>query len=150
MKVSSFFKNLDSIGEDFGVAFKTPDGKFVPFHFHVTEAASIFKKYKDCGGNSREENYASIQLWVANDYEHRLKAGKLRKIILDTLIENEQDVDIVVEYENDTISVYNIDCVKISANTLIFELCKRKTDCLAPDKCGVAAPKNPCCGTGCC
>ena len=47
MKVRSFFKNLDTVSEDNKVAFKTPDGKFVPFHFHVTEAATINKKFRD-------------------------------------------------------------------------------------------------------
>ena len=47
MKVSSFFKNLDSVSENYGVAFKTPDQKFVPLHFHVTEAATIQKKFKE-------------------------------------------------------------------------------------------------------
>jgi|LakMenE01Jun11ns_1017448.scaffolds.fasta_scaffold9953239_2 hypothetical protein len=146
MKVSSFFKNLDTVSEDNKVAFKTPDGKFIPFHFHVTEAATINKKFRDCGGVERNENYASIQLWVANDFDHRINAGKIRKIILSTLIENEMDMDLVVEYETDTLSTYNIDSVEIIKNTLVYSLIKKKTECLAPDKCGITAPKKPCCG----
>jgi len=146
MKVSSFFKNLDTVSEDNKVAFKTPDGKFVPFHFHVTEAATINKKFRDCGGVERNETFASIQLWVANDFEHRISAGKIRKIILSTLIENEMDMDLVVEYETDTLSTYNIDSVEIIKNTLVYNLIKKKTECLAPDKCGITAPKKPCCG----
>lgn len=150
MKVSSFFKNLDSVAENFGVAFKTPDQKFVPLHFHVTEAATIFKKFKDCGGNLREETFASIQLWVANDYDHRLKAGKLRGILLNTLLDHEQDLDLVVEFESETVGVYNIESVDSCANTLVFQLAKRKTECLAPDKCGVKTETVKCCQSGCC
>ena len=149
MKVSSFFKNLDNVSEDKQVVFKTPDGKFVPFHFHVTEAATINKKFKDCGGVERNETYASIQLWVANDFEHRINAGKIRKIILNTLIDNENDMDIVVEYETDTLSIYNIDSVEIVENTLVYSLLKKKADCLAPDKCGITAPKKQFCGGKC-
>lgn len=149
MKVSSFFKNLDTVSEDKQVVFKTPDGKFIPFHFHVTEAATVNKKFRDCGGVERNETFASIQLWVANDFEHRINAGKIRKIILSTLIENEVDMDIVVEYETDTLSTYNIDSVEIVNNTLVYSLIKKKTDCLAPDKCGVTAPKKQCCGGKC-
>ena len=150
MKVSSFFKNLDSVAENFGVAFKTPDQKFVPLHFHVTEVATIFKKFKDCGGNPRQETYASIQLWVANDYDHRLKAGKLRGILLNTLLDNEQDMELVVEFESETIGIYNIESVDVCANTLVFQLAKRKTDCLAPDKCGIKTETVRCCESGCC
>ena len=150
MKVSSFFKNLDSVSEHYGVAFKTPDQKFVPLHFHVTEAATIQKKFKDCGGNAREDNYASIQLWVANDYDHRIKAGKLRSILLNTLLDSDQDLDLVAEYESETLGVYNIDSVSTCANTLVFQLAKRKTDCLAPDKCGIVSEVTSCCASGCC
>ena len=151
MKLSTFFKNLDSVAENYGIAFKTPDQKFIPLHFHVTEAATVFKKFKDCGGNSREDTFASIQLWVANDYEHRIKAGKLRSIILNSLLDNEQDIELVVEFESDTVGVYNIESVETCANTLIFQLGKRRTDCLAPDKCGIASESVKCCGsTGCC
>jgi hypothetical protein len=92
MKVSSFFKNLEIVSEDRQVIFKTPDGKFIPFHFHVTEAATVNKKFRDCGGVERNETYASIQLWAANDFEHRINAGKIRKIMLNTLLENENDI----------------------------------------------------------
>lgn len=150
MKVSLFFKNLDSVGEEFGVVFKTPDFKFVPFHFHVTEAATVFKKFRDCGNNYREDVYASIQIWVANDYDHRLTAGKLRKILLNTLLENEQDLNLVVECESDTVSLYNIESSEVVGKSIVFQLSKRKTECLSPDKCGVVAETVACCSTSCC
>lgn len=150
MKVSTFFKNLDSVGENHGVAFKTPDQKFVPFNFHVTEAATVKKQFRDCGNNYREDIYASIQLWVAHDYEHRLTAGKLRKILLNTLLENEQDLDLVVESENDTVALYNIESAEVVGKSIVFQLSKRRTACLAPDKCGVSTETVDCCSTGCC
>ena len=150
MKVSSFFKNLDSVAEDFSVVFKTPDYKFIPFHFHVTEVATVHKKFRDCGNNYREDAYASIQIWIANDYDHRLTAGKLRKILLNTLLENEQDLDLIVESENDTVSLYNIESSEFVGKSIVFQLSKRKTECLAPDKCGVVAETVACCSTSCC
>lgn len=150
MKTGHFFKQLDSVADDFGLAFKTPDRKLVPAHFHVTEAAVVRKKFKDCGGTERHESFASIQLWVAGDTEHRIKAGKLRKIMLDNLLSNEEDFDLVVEYENDTVCLYNIDSAEVCGSSLVFQLAKRKTDCLAPDKCGIKDETQSCCPAGCC
>src|SRR3990167_9070865 len=49
------------------VAFQTPDGSFVPEHFHVTEVGSIQKHFIDCGGTIRKEQVVNFQLWNAND-----------------------------------------------------------------------------------
>ena len=150
MKTGLFFKALDSVSEDFGLAFRTPDKKLVPAHFHVTEAAVVHKRFKDCGGTERNDSFASIQLWVAHDTDHRIKAGKLRKIILDNILSGEDDLELVVEYENDTVCLYNVDGAEQCGGSLVFQLAKRKTDCLAPDRCGVSPEPSKCCPSGCC
>ncbi len=61
------------------VNFKLENGSFVPEHFHVTEVGVISKHFIACGGTVRKEKVANFQLWDANDFEHRLKPGKLKK-----------------------------------------------------------------------
>ncbi len=153
MKVSEFFKSLDAISDNCNIIFKSPDCKLLPLHFHVTEAATVFKKFKDCGGIDREESYASIQLWTANDYNHRITTGKLRKIILNTLMENENDMEMLVEHEADTLSIYTVESYEVIGETILYLLGRKKTQCLAPDQCGVnkeVVEKKCCKKGGCC
>ncbi len=120
------------------VAFQTPDGSFVPEHFHVTEVGSIQKHFIDCGGTIRKEQVVNFQLWNANDFEHRLKPGKLLKII--QLSEEKlgiEDNEIEVEYQGDTIGKYDL-----SFNGKHFMLVSKNTACLASDACGIPAEKQ--------
>ena len=58
----------------------------------------------------RNERTVNFQLWNADDYEHRLKPGKLLHII--KLSEDRlgiQDAEIEVEYQSDTIGKYDLD-----------------------------------------
>lgn len=142
------------------VAFQTPDGSFVPEHFHVTEVGSIQKHFIDCGGTIRKEQVVNFQLWNANDFEHRLKPTKLLNII--QLSEDKlgiEDNEIEVEYQSDTIGKYDL-----SFNGSHFVLVPKTTACLASDACGIPAEKtklnltelstdqSACCtpGGGCC
>jgi hypothetical protein len=142
------------------VAFQTPDGTFVPEHFHVTEVGSIQKHFIDCGGTIRKEQVVNFQLWNANDFEHRLKPTKLLNII--KLSEDKlgiEDNEIEVEYQSDTIGKYDL-----SFNGSHFVLVPKTTACLASDACGIPAEKtkvqltelaggneNSCApGSGCC
>lgn len=120
------------------VAFQTPDGSFVPEHFHVTEVGSIQKHFIDCGGTIRKEQVVNFQLWNADDFEHRLKPSKLLKII--QLSESQLgigDDEIEVEYQNDTIGKYGL-----GFNGKNFVLIPKSTSCLASEACGVPAEKT--------
>ncbi|MES2554594.1 MAG: DUF6428 family protein [Bacteroidota bacterium] len=120
------------------VEFQTPDGSFVPEHFHVTEVGNIQKHFIDCGGTIRKETVVNFQLWNANDYDHRLKPGKLLKII--ELSEEKlgiEDNEIEVEYQGETIGKYNLDF-----NGKHFVLSPKQTACLASDSCGIPAEKT--------
>lgn len=91
------------------VAFQLEDGTFVPEHFHVTEVGQITKHFIDCGGVIRREQVVNFQLWNADDYEHRLKPGKLLHII--NLSEEKLgmvDGEIEVEYQSTTIGKYDL------------------------------------------
>lgn len=153
MKLSELKENLKSIDV---VNFKLPNGNFVPQHFHVTELGVITKHFIDCGGTVRKEESISIQLWEANDYDHRLKPEKLLKII--DISEKKlliQDSEIEVEYQNETISKY-----ALSFDGTNFILMSKNTSCLASDACGIENQRGEmpdsnsqaCCGTnsGCC
>jgi len=157
MKLSEIKEHL-KIAE--AVNFKLPNGAFVPEHFHVTEVGIITKDFIDCGGTVRHEKVANFQLWNANDYEHRLKAEKLLKIIaLSEKVLGMEDLEIEVEYQSDTIGKYDL-----GFDGEHFLLLPKQTACLAPDTCGVPAQKQKislaeltpsqqsCCtpGGGCC
>lgn len=146
--------NIDTVN------FLLPDKTFVPEHFHVTEVGVIEKKFIDCGGTIRAEKVVNLQLWYADDHDHRLSAQKLLKII--QLSENKlgiENLPIEVEYQSDTIGKYGL-----SYNGKHFVLETKQTDCLAKDNCGIPEDKvavafkelvtmnaNACTpGSGCC
>ncbi|AHF14949.1 DUF6428 family protein [Niabella soli] len=150
MKLSAFKALLPALEQ---VIFRLEDGPFVPGHFHVTEVGIVTKHFIDCGGTIRNEKTASFQLWHANDLTHRLPAAKLLHII--QLSEEKLGIgnlDIEVEYQNDTIGKYDLE---FDGSTFI--LITKKTACLAEDKCGAPSQKTktrlselPTAQTACC
>jgi hypothetical protein len=134
MKLSELKTHLENATS---VDFKLEDGSFVPEHFHVTEVGIVTKNFIDCGGTVRNEKVANFQLWDADDYEHRLKPGKLIKIIaLSEQVLGMEDLEIEVEYQQNTIGKYNLGFDGES-----FLLMSKQTDCLAKDNCGVPESK---------
>lgn len=120
------------------VNFMLPDGSFVPEYFHVTEVGLVTKKFIDCGGTVRNETVVNFQLWNADDYEHRLKPGKLLKIIaLSEEVLGIGDHKIEVEYQDRTIGKYDL-----GFDGQNFLLVPKTTDCLAMDQCGVPQEKQ--------
>ncbi|MDQ0594938.1 hypothetical protein QFZ37_003307 [Chryseobacterium ginsenosidimutans] len=120
------------------VEFQLENGTLVPEHFHITEVGQINKKFIDCGGVIRNEKTVNFQLWNADDYEHRLKPGKLLHII--RLSEEKlgiEDQEIEVEYQSDTIGKYDLEF-----NGKAFILKSKTTACLAQDACGIPSVKQ--------
>ena len=74
MKLSTLKIILQELDQ---VEFILPNGDKVPEHFHVTEVGKIEKTFVDCGGALRKEAVINFQLWLADDYNHRLSAQKL-------------------------------------------------------------------------
>ncbi|MES2448661.1 MAG: DUF6428 family protein [Bacteroidota bacterium] len=135
MKLSEV-KNILSTVET--VNFKLEDGTMVPEHFHVTEVGAVSKHFIDCGGVERKENKANFQLWDANDFEHRLKPGKLLSIIaLSEKVLGLEDLEIEVEYQSTTIGKYSL-----SFDGKDFVLVNMQTACLATDACGIPPEKQ--------
>ena len=132
------------------VNFKTPNGSYVPEHFHVTEVGMITKNFIDCGGVVRNETVANFQLWDANDFEHRLKPTKLLNIIaLSEKVLGLGDYEIEVEYQSETIGKYDL-----GFDGTDFLLLQKQTACLAQESCGTPKQKvklsdvtasEPCC-----
>lgn len=133
MKLSEIKEILTKVE---GVNFQLEDGELVPEHFHVTEVGVVTKDFIDCGGTVRHEKVANFQLWDANDFEHRLKPGKLLSIIgLSEKVLGMEDSEIEVEYQGETIGKYDL-----AFNGINFILMAKKTACLAMDKCGIPEP----------
>lgn len=112
-----------------------PNGGAVPAHFHLTEVGRMDKSFVDCGGTFRQETWVSLQLHVAKDYDHRLKAEKFLAI----LTEAEQNLNLIgahnikVEVQG-SFTKEDYELIQTSAG---FELVGTQTACLAPDACGI-------------
>lgn len=121
-----------------------PDNAFVPAHYHITEVGRIQKDFIDCGGTVRSQIGCVLQVWVADDTDHRLETTKLASIMRAAapLLKSEE-LPVEVEYEEGVISQYPIGGAEITPSGVLFYLGTKHTACLAPEKCGVD-------GSGCC
>jgi hypothetical protein len=135
MKLSEFKNHLNTINT---VNFVQPNGTFVPKYFHITEAGLISKHFIDCGGTVRTEKAINFQIWTSKDTGHRLEPNKLLKIIsLSEKLLGNEDSDIEVEYQTDTIGKYGLDFQGEN-----FLLTAKQTVCLAKDNCGIPKEKQ--------
>ena len=121
-----------------------PDNSFVPAHYHITEVGRVQKDFIDCGGTVRSSTACVLQVWVANDVDHRLESSKLASImdIAAPLLQSDE-LPVEVEYEEGVISQYPIGGMEVTPSGLLFYLGTKHTACLAPEKCKVG-------DTGCC
>ena len=121
-----------------------PDKSFVPVHYHITEVGRVQKDFVDCGGTVRSTKACVLQVWVANDVDHRLETTKLASImdIAAPLLQSDE-LPVEVEYEEGVISQYPIGGMEVTPSRLLFYLGFKHTACLAPEKCKVG-------DTGCC
>jgi len=134
-------------GGDRAVLFQLPSGTLIPRHFHVTEVGRVDKNFIDCGGTRRHVATCLLQTWVADDFEHRLSAAKLAGILeLAGPVLGSSDLPVEVEHGSDVAAQYALSDFDLSDEAFTFLLVGKKTECLAPDKCGVSG-----CGpVGCC
>src|SRR6476659_8317127 len=77
-----------------------PNGSPVPVSFHVTEVGRLQKNFMDCGGLLRESVSCQLQVWVGEDYDHRIETEKAAKILdrAKALLPDES-VPVEIEYE---------------------------------------------------
>jgi hypothetical protein len=135
MKLSEL-KNSLSQHATAHVQFVLPDGTSVPAHAHVTEVARIDKRFIDCGGTLRNDSLCRLQTWFSDDTEHRLKAGKLAKILDKAKsVLGLDDLDVDIEHQAGYISQFPLKSIEVLPNGIILHLTERHTACLAEDKC---------------
>lgn len=129
-----------------------PDHTLVPAHFHVTEVGRVQKDFIDCGGTVRHLESCVLQVWVANDFDHRLDTTKLAQIVGKArALFNRKDIPVEVEYEHGLISQYPVRQSEVTPSGLTLRLEHKHTECLAPDRCGVPlVTLSTCTTTGCC
>lgn len=134
MKISEFKTHLASLNS---IGFKLPNGECVPLHFHITEVGRTTKHFIDCGGDVHEEKSANLQIWVADDTDHRLAPSNLLNILDQSKkVLNDEDLEIEVEYQTETIGKYGL-----SIDDNAFVLVAKETDCLAKIKCNIPQSK---------
>ena len=106
MRISELSSTLANTPEA-TIRFQLPNGELAPAHAHVTEVARISKRFIDCGGTLREDSMCRLQTWVADDYDPRLTAGKLAKILQKAgELLGEEDLEIDVETGRTTVVRY--------------------------------------------
>jgi Family of unknown function (DUF6428) len=135
-----------------------PDGNAVPVSFHVTEVGRVQKTFLDCGGTLRESLTCQLQIWVGQDYDHRMETGKMAKILEKAKAYlPDETIPVEIEYEDRVISQYTLVDHELTADAVILKLANKHTDCLAPELCGLPSlrlpaigGKIPCCGPGGC
>ena len=141
-----------SASETDGLHLMLPGGEFVPAHFHVTEVGRVQKDFIDCGGTHRSAVTCLLQVWVADDTDHRLTAAKLAGVLtMAGPVLKSGDLPVEVEYEGEAVSQYPVAAAEVTPRGVLLHLGTKHTDCLAKDLCGVPAVGTTACGTaGCC
>jgi hypothetical protein len=142
------FRETLAVGPGLGLRFRLPTGGLTPIHLHLTEVARVEKRFIDCGGTVRTDVSARLQLWTADDTDHRVGCAKALQIL-------DRGADLVgstalpmeVEYDFPLLTLFPVVGSVVEGNERIFLLEAKKADCLAPDVCLPKACKP---GSGCC
>jgi len=136
------------------VRFELPTTTLLSPHVHVTEVARLDKKFVDCGGTLRTDSSCRLQLYQADDTEHRITAAKFAQILAKGAgLLNSLNLSVEVEAEAPYLSVFPITASRIEEKQIVLSLGMRHTACLAEDVCFPAnlQDKSACTpGSGCC
>lgn len=156
MKLSQL-KSLLSEHSESAFQVSLPDGSSVPSCFHITEVGRIHKVFLDCGGTPRESTTCQLQVWVGEDFDHRIETGKMTSILnkAKSYLPDE-DLPVEIEYEDEVISQYTIKEYEVTDKAVILKLAHKHTECLAPELCGLPSVRQfgvqtaDCSGPNCC
>lgn len=120
-----------------------PDQNSVPVSFHITEVGRLHKTFLDCGGKLRETTTCQLQVWVGQDYDHRIETGKMAAILdkAKSLLPDDS-IPVEIEYEDRVISQYTIVGHQVLDEAIVLELAHKHTACLAPELCGLPSLKR--------
>ena len=149
MKLKEFKERLQThINDGDELLFRLEDGTLIPPYFHITEMGMKIKHFVDCGGVIRTEECINFQIWTADDFDHRLTSQKLLELIgKNEGLFGKTNLEIEMEYQTNTIGSYTLE--ESDYPNALFTLKSKKTNCLAPDKCGIEN-KTKECGPSCC
>lgn len=153
MKVSEFRRHLQAT-PNLELRFVLPDGGHIPAHAHITEVGRTDRRFLDCGGTLRKVASCTLQAWVADDVDHRLKPGSLVTILgkAEPILETDE-LDVEIEYEDGFLSQFPVIAAQVREGFLEFHLTTKHTDCLAKEICLPAEDsEGSCCSAsgGCC
>lgn len=128
--------------------FRLPTGGLTPIHVHLTEVARVEKRFIDCGGMVRMQASARLQLWTADDTDHRVDCAKAAQVLeRGTALLGSTDLPLEVEHDFPLLTVFPVVGSIVEDGARVFLLGTLKTDCLAPEIC---TPKACQPGSGCC
>lgn len=145
---------------DHGIELQLPDGTTAPAHFHITEVGHISKTFIDCGGKPHSTEACLLQVWVADDTDHRVNTDKLLKIFdqAEKVLPN-LELPVELEYECPVLTQLPLEDYQSADGILRLRLGQKHTDCLAKDICipdfsrfaNPGVDMNSCSpGSGCC
>jgi hypothetical protein len=139
MKFTQFKSAIELLQAQANPIFIQLNGIPIEAHYHITEIGLVLKNYVDCGGVVRQERKATMQIWLANDTDHRLSAQKLQDIIEKSeQLFGLKDEELEVEFQGQTIENYGL-----SVQDFGFQFTAKQTTCLAPDHCGIPNAQLP-------
>lgn len=136
-----------------------PSGNRIPLCFHITEIGYVQKTFFDCGGIKRETSCCQLQVWVGEDYQHRIETEKMAAILeKGSCLFPSETLPVEIEYEEKLISQYTIQTHLVSHEEVILVLAHKHTECLAPELCSIPSfsrlpalgAKASCCPPGSC
>ncbi len=142
------FRQALAADPSLGLRFRLPTGALTPIHLHLTEVARVEKRFIDCGGTIRTDLSARLQLWSADDTDHRVGCAKALQVLeRGAALIGATDVPMEVECDFPFLTLFPVVGSVVEGAERIFLLAAKKADCLAPDVC---VPKACTPGAGCC
>lgn len=116
-----------------------PDGDQIPAHFHITEVGHVAKRFVDCGGTLHDTtDTCLLQTYVADDVDHRLRAGTFAKILqLGDQVLPHDELEVEVEYDCCVVAQYPVASARFVGDHIDIQLGEKHTDCLAKARCGI-------------
>lgn len=142
------FRQALAANPSLGLRFRLPTGGLAPIHLHLTEVARVEKRFIDCGGTIRTEVSARLQLWAADDTDHRVGCAKALQVLArGAELVGSTALPLEVEYDFPLLTVFPVLGSVVEGQERIFLLGAQHAECLAPDVC---VPKACQPGGGCC
>jgi hypothetical protein len=142
------FRQALAANPSLGLRFRLPTGGLAPIHLHLTEVARVEKRFIDCGGTIRTEVTARLQLWTADDTDHRVGCAKALQVLgRGAELVGSTALPLEVEYDFPLLTVFPVLGSVVEGQERIILLGAKHADCLAPDVC---VPKTCQPGAGCC